>query len=125
MFEQLDDEYFDEFYSRKSKKTEKQHEIINIAVLSLSSNEIENCSNIIFSRYKIDGLIFDKAVIGFEGVDCFLLTCQKHSQIMSETYIQCSTLVDSKKMEKIIKFVLSKLNLNYCKLSWINKRIVY
>lgn len=125
MFEQLDDEYFDEFYSRKAKKTDKPHEIIDIAAISLSSKDIENSSNIIFSRNKVDGLIFDNAVIGYEGVHCFLLTCQRHSQIMSETYIQCSTLVDSVEMAKIIRFVLSKLNLDFCKLSWINKRIVY
>ncbi len=98
------------FIIEKQKKTDKSHEIIDIAEISLSSNEIKNRSNIIFSRKRVDGLIFDNAVIGFEGVDCFLLTCQRHSQIMSETYIQCSILVDSVKMVKIIRFFLSKLN---------------
>ncbi|MGH1486984.1 MAG: hypothetical protein ACRBCI_12250 [Cellvibrionaceae bacterium] len=120
MFEQLDDDYFDDFYQRKAKSTGMSHQIIDVAALSLSSNTIEYQSNLIFSCTKLDGLTFYKAVVGFEGVDCFLLTCQCNSQIKPETYIQCSSLLEASKFSKILSFVLSELKVDFNKLCWVN-----
>ncbi len=125
MFEQLDDDYFDSFYKRKENELGGKHNIIDIAAISLSANNIEKKSNLIFYRENADGLIFDKAVIGFEGKECFLLNCQQSSQLISETYIQCSSITNSSYFSSILKLVLSELNLDFFQVSWINQKISY
>ena len=122
MFEQLEDDFFDQVYSKRasSKPEVGAHNIVELAIIPWPIERIAEHTDIAFFTHKEDGVVFDSAVIGYEGRECFLLTSQRASYMKPEVTIQCSSLVDVAIRQGIVGFVLGELGLEVGDLLWLH-----
>lgn len=123
MFEQLEDDDFVSMYMERGKKRGSQHKAVDVAIIPFSVKEIEEKSSVIFSRVVEDGITIDRAVVGFNGRESFLLVSENALQINPVVSIQCSTLLSKEKHIAIVIFIVETLGITLDELLWVSADI--